>query len=456
MNILPKIKPIIVTVLAPILLLLGGSLYLGATNVRAAEPIEQQPVAQTGQFQAGENCTCEKDTLNCQDFSSAGQAQTCFDTCLASTGYDVYDLDSDGDGQACENTAYGSNPAIESPIADQDNLAPLGESVPGANNLITNGNFEYGFYPVPELGFEPPDTGQVPNGWNWYKSNTYGKVIIQNNQEFGLVCRDDVGAAEATNQPPEEEEDSPFGPIPGVVYQRPNNSLSLHIQSTDEPDMRLGVYQTVKVKPGQDYLFSISGTIQIQSGASTLQSDDPEAPTEAQNHTLEISFDQNGGTDWQAIPLEKRHIVEFKENKLEFKISKDDEDIAVIQDFETVVRARSDKLTIFLTAWRKWSNWRTTRFIVDCVSLVPVTAGAAPAVQSLPSQPAQPDQAQPAAAEQPVTESQPAQTTPDQTTQIIPPSGGILDKAGNSLLIIGASVIVLLGLIGAGVWNMRR
>ncbi len=454
MNNLPKARPFFVAVFAPILLLLAGGLYLGATNVRAAGPIDQ-PVAQTGQFQAGDNCTCApKDTLDCRDFSNAEQAQACFDKCLASAGYDVYDLDTNGNGQACETTAYGNNPAIESPIANQDNLAPPAESVPGASNLITNGNFEYGFYPVPELGFEPPDTGQVPNGWNWYKSNTYGKVNIEDNQEFGLVCRDDVGAAEATNQPPEEN--SPFGPIPGVVYRRPNNSLSLHIQSTDEPDMRLGVYQTIKVKPGQDYLFSISGTIQIQSGAATLQSDDPEAPIEAQNHTLEISFDPNGGTDWQAVPLEKRHVVEFKENKLEFKTSKDNEDIAVIQDFETVVRARSDKMTIFLTAWRKWANWRTTRFIVDCVSLVPVKAGAAPAVQSLPSQPAQPDQAQPAAAEQPATESQPAQTTPNQTTQIIPPSGGILDKASNSFLIIGASVIVLLGLIGAGVWNMRR
>jgi hypothetical protein len=442
MILVKKSKPLTFALLLTTAFLAAGIGLINAASVRAAGPVDNAQLLEAQQFQSNGACTCApQDTLDCRDFTSAEQAQACFDTCLVNTGYDVYDLDADGNGLACETTAYGINPAVQSPISEEENIAPLAESVPGANNLIANGNFEYGFYPVPQLGFEPPDTGQVPIGWDWYKSNTYGKVTILNNQEFGLVCRDDTGAAQATNQPPDD--DSPFGPIPGVVYQRPNNSLSFRFQSTDEPDMRLGVYQIVNVTPGQDYRFSISGTIQVQSGASTLQPTNPEAPEEAQNHTLEISFDQNGGTNWQAVPLEKRHVVEFTEHKLEFKVSEDDEDIAIIQDFETVVRARSDKMTVFMTAWRKWANWRTTRFVIDCVSLVPVSADAVPV--------------QPAAVTQPPAEPAQAEaTTPDQTTQIIPPSGGILDRAGNSLLVIGASVLVLLGLVGAGVWNMRR
>lgn len=427
--------------------LAGAIVLLNAATAHAADPTDVHQDFGISQFQAG-GCTCAPhDTLDCRDFASREQAQTCFDTCLASTGYDVYDLDKNGNGLACETVAYGVNPVIESPVTTEENVSTEPEVVPGANNLIANGNFEYGFYTVPELGFEPPDTGSVPNNWGWFKSNTYGKVTIQDNQEFGIVCRDDTGAAAATNEPPDDN--SPFGPIPGVVYRRPNNSVSFYIQNSDQQDMRLGIYQTVNVVPGQDYRFTMSGTIQVQNGATTLQPDDPEAPRQAQNHTVEVYFDQTGGTNWKKIPLEKRHVVEFKEEPLEFKTTIDEPDIATIQDFETIVRARSNKMTIFIDGWRKWANWRATRFTIDCISLVPIDLSVAPSPQSLP---ARADQAQPAA----ITQPSGSQSTPEETTQIIPPSGGILEKAGNSVLFAGVSIIVLLGLVGAGVWNMRR
>ena len=81
---------------------------------------------------------------------------------------------------------------------------------------------------------------------------------------------------------------------------------------------------------------------------------------------------------------------------------------------------------------------------------------AAPAVkQQAPSTSDQPTEPEPAAITQP--SEQEVEAAPEPTeTQIIPPSGGILDKAGNSLLVIGAAVVLLGGLIGAGIWNTRR
>jgi hypothetical protein len=38
----------------------------------------------------------------------------------------------------------------------------------------------------------------------------------------------------------------------------------------------------------------------------------------------------------------------------------------------------------------------------------------------------------------------------------VPDAGGILDTKSNWLLITVASVVVILGLVGAGVWNARR
>jgi hypothetical protein len=40
---------------------------------------------------------------NCSDFSTHAAAQSCFNYCWHTVGYDVYGLDGDGDGRACES-----------------------------------------------------------------------------------------------------------------------------------------------------------------------------------------------------------------------------------------------------------------------------------------------------------------------------------------------------------------
>ena len=47
-------------------------------------------------------CTCSLD-YNCSDFSSHFTAQTCFNSCGGSSSFNWSQLDSDGDGQACES-----------------------------------------------------------------------------------------------------------------------------------------------------------------------------------------------------------------------------------------------------------------------------------------------------------------------------------------------------------------
>jgi endonuclease YncB( thermonuclease family) len=49
------------------------------------------------------NCTCASNDLDCSNFASAAEAQSCFDTCMEQVGYDVYNLDGDADGVACES-----------------------------------------------------------------------------------------------------------------------------------------------------------------------------------------------------------------------------------------------------------------------------------------------------------------------------------------------------------------
>jgi hypothetical protein len=320
----------------------------------------------------------------------------------------------------------------------QGTLAQTGdEDAPGANNLIYNGNFEFGFYPVWELGFESSDTGNVPHDWNWFQSNKYGKYNIYNNEGFGLICADDL-------------DDGTTG----------KNSLSLHMQSTDEADARLGVYQSVSVTPGQDYLFSLNGVIQVQQGGTA-----PDV-----NHNAMLYFDHTGNTTWHKIPHEAWTRIPWSEQELEFKVSgPDDPDLAQVEDYYEVVTAKSDTLTIFLMGWRRWANWRTGIFTFDCVSLVPMNTvnvdALAPQLSELSATTL--DEAlesstgvQPAAVT--VAEEADVETISPETAaevsenSIIPPSGGILEAAENPLLIGVVSISVIAALVGAGVWNARR
>lgn len=51
-------------------------------------------------------CTCQEDNLNCGDFVWPADAQRCFEYCVSLGLGDVYGLDRDSDGNACEFTGW--------------------------------------------------------------------------------------------------------------------------------------------------------------------------------------------------------------------------------------------------------------------------------------------------------------------------------------------------------------
>jgi len=320
--------------------------------------------------------------------------------------------------------------------------------VPRTDNLLLNGSSEFGFYPVPQLGFEPTDIGNIPHYWGWFKSNTYGKYDIDNNIDFQLICAED-----------------------NILKTGSRNAVGIYIQSTDQPDARLGIYQTVNVIPGKDYLFSMTGTIQVQSGGSS-----PDI-----NNNVILAFDHTGGQNWSAVPIESWKRVPLKEQELEFKVSgPDDPDLAKPEDYFTIVTAESDKITVFLGAWRRWANWRTSRFTFDCISLVPLdkvdvnklapiltrysttdvdTALTSPSTDSSTLSSTTSSEAQPASSAPTNTEQKqptPVPAAPVEKPAEIPDSGGILETKENWLLIVIVSIVVIGGLMGAGIWNIRR
>lgn len=435
-----------IIILLPIFVLTGISLIGGnfkSAPVRAAgisndsAGAKQQPVGIPPQQEEGV-CYCSSDIYNCNNFDNQADAQSCYDYCQSIGRGDAHGLGPAKNGLVCTELPPGPTPTATRPNAtpytDPALNDPVFRSIANADNLITNGNFEDDFYGAPELGFEPPDTGAIPNNWNWYKNQAYGKYNIYGNQDFGLVCPDDFR-----------------------LFTNSDISLSLHMQSTDQPDARLGIYQTVSVTPGQQYLFSVKGAVQVQNGA-----DSPDI-----NNRIELVFDQTGGNDWQAIPHEKWTLLPWREQELEFETSgPDDPDVARIETYYTVVKAQSNRMTIFLDAWRKWPNWRTTIFTLDCFSLTPLNqvdiAALAPRLSQLSTTAVDAalkgsgGVAAPAAAPMSTPVAGQAAALPAAEVVAVPSAGGILDTKSNWLLITAASIVVIVGLVGAGIWNARR
>lgn len=439
-NNLKKVGPIGLIVLFMLLALAGMSGLLGGATSASAQvtqhTTERQPASLLPLQQQG--CYCSSDIYECYNFETHEEAQACFDYCKSVGRGDVHGLDIDNDNLACESLpTVPVLPGITPTSYSDPRLAdPVFRNLTEVDNLLNNGNFEAEYYPAPELGFEPPETGWIPTGWSWYKSQAYGKYSIYANENFRHVCPDDYR-----------------------LLTNSDISLSFHIQSSDQPDVRLGIYQTVNVTPGQSYLFAITGTIEAQPGATS---------PDINNH-VQVLFDHTGGSDWQATPLKDWLSLPWKEQELEFTPSgPNDPDFAKPEGYYTIVKAKSNKMTVFLEAWRRWPNWRTTIFTVDCVTLAPLNQVDVGAVlprlaqfstsavdAALKGSSGVPAPVTPAAAQPGAAQPAPAPAVAAQPP-IAPAAGGILDTKSNWLLMTLASVIVIAGLVGAGIWNARR
>jgi len=126
----------------------------------------------------------------------------------------------------------------------------------------------------------------------------------------------------------------------------------MRIRSAELPDRYLGIYQTANVLPGQAYTLSIRGLVRTNTG--NVQHTD-------YGYRLEVGFDPLGGQNWKMVqdwielPWDEQLRLEE-----EFRVD----------EFSTVVTARSDRLTVFVRAWKKWADAGEGAYDVDDIRLV--------------------------------------------------------------------------------------
>jgi hypothetical protein len=198
-------------------------------------------------------------------------------------------------------------------------------------NVLRNGNFEEGF-----------QKNQLGKYWNGFSNGS---------ADFSFHIDD----------------------WPLVVVEGKYTQL-IEIKNALLPDRYLGIYQTADVIPGQVYDFSMRGLIRTNTG---------DVQQTKYGYRLQVGFDLTGGQDWEAV--EKWVELPWDE---QLRI----QDSFRFDTFTTTITAQSDKLTVFIRAWKKWADSGEGDYDVDDIQLVgpalvtpaapaiPVTGGAPAAI----------------------------------------------------------------------------
>lgn len=205
----------------------------------------------------------------------------------------------------------------------------LSQETLNLQNLIRNGNFEQGFQGEAGVGAEwrSFSNGSALAGWS---ADTW----------------------------------------PAVVAEGQNAQL-IQLHTATELDRYAGIYQTVRVVPGQQYKLTIKGLIRSTEG---------DIVDSNYGYRLQYAIDYNGGAawellsagDWQELPWDEQPLGNPTTGSYR------------IDNFSTTITAQTDQLTLFIRAWKKWVDNGTGLYNLDEISLIgpPVAEFEVPAAQA--------------------------------------------------------------------------
>lgn len=282
----------------------------------------------------------------------------------------------------------------------------------GVQNLIVNGGFEQGFQ------------GQFGVGYGWGAFSNGNAAVGWNDDDWKPVV------------------------IAG------DHAQLIEIRNAADRDRYAGIYQTVAVVPGQSYKLTIKGLIRSAEGDIKVSD---------YGYRLQYGVDYEGGTAWELVPEKNWQEIFWDEQPLNDPVN----GAYRFETFETTLTAKSDKLTLFIRAWKKWLNNGSGLYDLDEISLVgPAPEGfqavaaqeaavgnsdqstqvevASPGDDMAPN--AAPAPTQPAATAAPAANpAPPAAPTPQQ--QLVPATGHGQEWSINYIAILG---IILLAVLFAG------
>ena len=138
---------------------------------------------------------------------------------------------------------------------------------------------------------------------------------------------------------------------PLVVVEGKHTQL-IEIKEAAQLDRYLGIYQTARVFPGEVYTFSMRGLIRTNVG---------DVQETSFGYRLQVGFDLNGGQDWEKVT---------KWVELPWDEQRRIQDSFRFDAYTTTLTAKTDKLTVFVRAWKKWADSGEGDYDVDAIRLV--------------------------------------------------------------------------------------
>jgi hypothetical protein len=213
-----------------------------------------------------------------------------------------------------------------------------------------------------------------------------------------------------------------------VVYDGEHAQL-LELRDAHEMDRYVGIFQRTHVSPNSEYGLTLHGMVRSDSGSA-----------EASDYGFEMQYgiDYMGGTDWQSPDIEWVTLPWEEQQRT---------DPTRIDDYSTTIQTKGPNLTLFIRGVKKWPDAVEGNYDVDAVSLVgplPPSGKWSPDKQPMPGRQQQPGM-QPPPDMQPTASHKP----------IMPETGNVFSFQENPVLVV-ASAVLLVVLIGGAAWGFGR
>lgn len=141
-----------------------------------------------------------------------------------------------------------------------------------------------------------------------------------------------------------------------VVFEGRHAQL-LELIHALEPDRYAGIFQTIDVVPGTEYVLTIHGLVRSDEGSE-----------EASNfgYFMQYGINYQGGIDWQSPDIEWV-VFPWGEQPREDPTS---QNVYQIKAFTATIRTQANKLTLFIRGQKRWPGPGEGNYDIDGVSLI--------------------------------------------------------------------------------------
>jgi hypothetical protein len=224
---------------------------------------------------------------------------------------------------------------------------------------------------------------------------------------------------------------------PKVVYDGEQAQM-IEIASAGREHRYAGIYQTVKVVPGAEYVLTIHGLVRSDEGSEGVSGG---------GYVMQYGLDYEGDTDWEDVT--EWVDLPFPEHPRE------DPNATNVYNYGTYtvnIKPTGNKLTLYIRGCKKWPDPNEVNFDIDALSLR--GTGAQPAPTPEPTTVEETPTPLPAPTDTPT----PAPLPTDTPTPIpeIPASGGVVETGSPSSALIVISIVSILVLAGGAVWGIIK